>query len=448
MIEREFSSFRDNSGYVYFENNQVYRLILYENIINFEYFISSGLSKHLINSNLVIDFQITEDNQTNKKVFVEKIPIISYPAEWSFSMLKDAALLTINIQLIALSFGMTLKDASAYNIQFYKGKPIFIDLTSFEISKTDDPWVAYHQFCKHFLAPLALMSKVDISLNKLLFIHLDGIPLDLVVKLLPINAKFNLGIYLHIILHNKFLKKYENIKIEKPSKSISIKSNLLNNLKDSIHKFEYQPKDTEWVSYYLTSVEAEYLNNKKILFENFLQTLSPQTIWDIGANDGFFSKIASNYSSNIVATDIDPAAIENLYLQIKSENKKNILPLCIDISNTNGGFGWENKERKNIIDRINSDTIVALALIHHLRITYSIPLEYMAAFFAKRCQNLIIEFVPKIDEKVQKLLQNRSDIFEDYSIETFRHIFGQYFEIKREEPISKSSRILFLLKLK
>ena len=448
MENREFSSFRDNFGYVYYENDTVFRQLNEENTTDFDFFINSGLAQKLISKNWLINFIEVESDSPGKTLKVDKIPIISYPAEWSFSMLKDAAILTLKIQKLALDFGMTLKDASAYNIQFINSNPIFIDITSFEKIVQNTQWVAYQQFCKHFLAPLALMAKVDISLNSLFKVHLDGIPLPLASKLLPFKAKFNLGIYLHIILHSKFSEKYNSKKImSKPQKEGNI-FNLISNLKETIHQLKYSPTNTEWVDYYKNSVENEYLEAKIKLFKTYLSSLKKGSMWDIGSNDGYFTNIASEFATQTVGSDIDPAAVENFYLKNKLQNNSNILSLVLDITNTDGGFGWNNLERKSIFERIKVDTIVALAIVHHLRITYAIPVNYLAKFFAEKCTNLIIEFVPKTDEKVQILLQNRMDVFEDYTIENFKVEFEIYFDIINSKMIENSKRTLFLLRTK
>ncbi len=443
MEKREFSSFRDNFGYVYYENDAVFRQINEENTSDFVFFINSGLAQKLISKNWLINFIEIETDNPGKTLKVDKIPFVSYPAEWSFTMLKDAAILTLKIQKVALDFGMTLKDASAYNVQFINSKPIFIDITSFEKVKQNTQWAAYQQFCKHFLAPLALMAKVDVSLSSLFKVHLDGIPLPLASKLLPFKAKFNLGIYLHIILHGKFSEKYNSKKIlYKPQKRGNI-TNLIGNLEETIQQLNYLPSNTEWVDYYKNSVENEYLEDKIKLLKSYLSSIRKGNIWDIGANDGFFTNIASEYATQIVGTDIDPAAVENFYLKNKLLKASNILPLILNITNTGGGFGWNNLERKSIFERIKVDTIVALAIVHHLRITYAIPLNYMAKFFAEKCTNLIIEFVPKTDEKVQILLQNREDVFDDYELDAFLENFSLFFINNSQSMILNSKRTLF-----
>lgn len=358
-------------------------------------------------------------------------------------MLKDAAMLTLKIQKIALSYGMTLKDASAYNVQFFNGKPIFIDITSFTKNEKGQAWVAYQQFCRHFIAPLVLMSTKDISLNKLMLSYIDGIPIELTSKLLNWTSRFNLNIYLHIHLHARFIKKHNSKKVV-IKKSINIDLNkLCDNLIQFVESFKYKIKKTEWGEYYEESVDEKYLIHKKQVILNYIDSFSSKIVWDIGANDGTISKLVAYKVENVISTDVDHTSIEKLYKYIKYAKIDNIQPAIIDIINPSPGIGWNNSERKSFFKRVECDTIVVLAVIHHLRITYQIPLELQAKFFAEKCINLIIEFVPKDDEKVKILLQNRKDIFDDYTLENFTKLFENYFTIISSTIITGTTRTIF-----
>ena len=207
------SSFRDPSGFLFYKNNLIYRQVNISYKENYDHLMESGLYKILINKKLLIphrevDASSLSDRKSYKTIKPELIPFISYPYEWSFSQLKNAALTAIKIQKYSLDFGMSLKDCSAYNIQFFNGKPIFIDTLSFEKFKPNKPWIAYRQFCQHFLAPLALMSCKDIRLNQLFKIYIDGIPLDLASSLLPIKTYFKFFLLTHIHLHAKSQKHF------------------------------------------------------------------------------------------------------------------------------------------------------------------------------------------------------------------------------------------------
>ncbi len=452
---KEPSSFRDDSGFIFKQNELFYRAVNHSYQKNYDSLMLSGLydelvkNKYLISHEETSDIEITDiyaESSVYKIILPKQLTFISYPYDWSFSMLKDAALLTLKIQKIALKYGMVLKDASAYNIQFIGTQPIFIDTLSFEIYEEGKPWQAYGQFCRHFLAPLALMSKVDVSLNKLLVTHLDGIPLPLSIKLLPFKTKFNFGLYLHLHLHAKTQVAYQDKKIE-PSKSRLSKQSIINltaNLTTTIAALKYLPEGTEWGDYYSKDVSDAYYANKVEVIKNLLVDIKPLKVMDLGANDGTFSRLASQYAQDVYSFDIDPACVEQNYLALKKENNTRIIPLLVDATNPQPAIGWNNIERARLWDRVKPDTIMALALIHHLCISNNLPFSYLAQFFAEHCAHLIIEWVPKEDEKVQRLLQNREDIFVNYTEADFLNAFENTFLLVKKTKVIESKRTIYL----
>ena len=449
-------SFRDPSGFVYYEDGKIYRQI--NKIYKKDYYelIESGLYKSLTDDNLLVSHQEV-DNKSDisenayKIIQPEEIPFISYPYEWCFSQLKDAALLTLIIQKTAISFGMSLKDATAYNIQFKRGKPIFIDTLSFEHYNEGTPWVAYRQFCQHFLAPLALMSHTDIRLNQLLRIYIDGIPLDLASQLLPGRTRMRFSLLTHIHLHAKSQKHYGDKTINIKKRKVSRVSflGIIDSLEKAIKKLTWKVSDTEWADYYSsTNYSSDSFEHKKKLISEFLNIINPEKIWDIGANEGMFSRIDIAKKIPTIAFDIDPAAIENNYLKCASDGDADMLPLLLDVTNPSPSIGWDNCERMSFLERGPTDTIFALALIHHLAISNNLPISKIAGFFYSICESLIIEFVPKTDSQVQKLLATREDIFPDYNQKMFEREFGKYFTINKSSNIKSSDRILYLMKKK
>ena len=417
-------------------------------------FIESGLYDKLSSKQLLIphqDVDIPPEDPDNafKVIKPIQIPFVSYPYEWSFSQLKDAALLTLEIQKISLEYGMTLKDASAYNVQFFEGKPIFIDTLSFERYEPGKPWIGYRQFCQHFLAPLALMQYTDIRLGQMLRTNIDGIPLDLTSRLLPKKTWLNLGILMHIHLHAKSERKYADVHVPVKSREVSKNAllGLLDNLTSTIEKMQWQPEGTEWAEYYQdTNYSSDAFEHKKEIVAHFLEMAHPKMVWDMGANNGLFSRLASNNKIPTIAFDIDPACVELNYREIVKNKEQNLLPLLLDLTNPSPGIGWQNEERDSLIERGPADTVLALALIHHLAISNNVPLDRIAEFFSKICHSLIIEFVPKSDSQVQKLLMNREDIFEEYTQQFFESDFNRYFDIIQRTGLDGSTRILYLMK--
>lgn len=456
MVNKLPASFRDPSGFLFTEKDTLYRQVnrLYKE--DYDYLNKSGLYKKLVDEGLLVPHKEVRNNlaQTDSAYKIlqpTNIPFISYPYEWSFSQLKDAALTTLKIQKIALDHNMSLKDASAFNIQFFEGKPILIDTLSFEKYKEGKPWVAYRQFCQHFLAPLALMSYTDIRLNKLFQLYIDGIPLDLVAKLLPLRTKLKPSLLIHIHLHAASQKRYANKEIKKESvkKKFGRHSflGLIDSLEGAIKGLNWKPKGTEWADYYEGNLNylPTSLKHKADLVKEFLKIADSKSVWDFGANTGFFSRVASDQGIYTISSDIDPAAVEVNYKTAKEKQDKNILPLIIDLTNPSPALGWENKERESFLSRGSPDTSLALALVHHLSISNNLPLDYLARFFSGFAKNLIIEFIPKEDSQVKKLLTSREDIFPNYTYKGFETEFGKFFLIKKKTKIKNSKRFLYLM---
>ena len=441
------ASFRDPSGYVIHFNNSIYRIINENYSTIYTKCIESGLFKKLVEDKLLLNFEESSDlGLENIKIFKilkqEKIQFISFPYEWSFDMLKDAALLTLEIQKRCIEFGLSLKDASAYNIQFHNGKPILIDITSFEIYH-EEPWIAYRQFCEHFLGPLALMAKKDVRLSKLLVNYIDGIPLDIVSAIVPKSTFTNFGLSAHLHAHAKAQKRYEEKKIEKKKLKKFQLLGIIESLSSTIKNLNLEQK-TEWAEYYKdTNYSDEEQIEKEEKVREFIQKTSSDIIVDFGANDGKFSRIASE-KTFVVSIDVDPIAVNKNY----NHHDKNIISIVGDLANPSQSIGWNNSERPSLLKRIEKHTCLALALIHHLRITFGIPLVKQFEFFSSVAKYLIIEFIDKNDSQIKKLLQNREDVFEDYTEDNFESLALTYFEIVDSSKIKNSNRKMYLLKNK
>lgn len=456
--KRENSSFRDPSGIVFYQDDRVYRQVNRSYKQNFEALFKSGLYKKLVQEQLLLPHKRVNHppfkSGTSYMVMeADKIPFISYPYEWAFSQLKDAALLTLAIEKKALDYGMSLKDASSYNTQFFLGKPIFIDLLSFEKYNKGRPWVAYRQFCQHFLGPLSLMSYVDLRLNQLLRIYIDGIPLDLVSKLLPKKTVLNFLLFSHIHLHAKnqqlFGEGDKKRRAKKIFMSFQTLLRIIESLESAIKKLTLKEKKSEWGDYYsFTNYSRQAFSKKKQLVDSFIKRIRPKTVWDLGSNTGEFTRIAADTGKYVVSFDIDPLAVERNYLLVKENKEKNILPLIVDLINPSSSLGWNLKERRSIFDRGPADGVLALALLHHLAIANNVPFEKIAEFFAGITRYLIIEFIPKEDSQVGKMLSQREDIFSSYDQKNFEKVFSRLFKIVSIDKIKGTVRSLYLMEKK
>jgi hypothetical protein len=456
QLSREGGSFRDPSGFVYYMEGELLRQIngVYKD--EYDYFLASGLYDELAEAGLLvrhveepIDRRATEEGVAVLKP--EVVPFINYPYEWCFSQLQDAALATLQIQKMALSRGMTLKDANAYNIQFIGARPKLIDTLSFERYEEGSPWVAYRQFCQHFLAPLVLVSMVDIRLGRMVRRFSDGIPLDLAAHMAPNRSKWKLGLALHLHAHAR--AQSNQAYMSPPAQSHTMGSNamlgLIDNLEATVRGLSLPHKKTTWSNYYSeTNYGDDAMQRKKSLVSELLDKVQPdpKIIWDLGANTGEFSKLAAERKIYTIAWDLDAMCVELHYQHLRKEHSKHIVPLVQDLSNPSPSVGWGLQERKSLTERGPADAILALALVHHLAIGNNAPLESIAELFARIGNWAIVEFVPKDDSQAQKLLKSRKDVFTDYHQDGFEFAFSRLFGTVARMPIEGTKRTLYLFK--
>ena len=451
----EQSSFRDKDGFVFYKDEMVYRAIHHSYKENWTSLSTSAFFHDLIKEGKLPSYveEAVSDFFSNSEVYkiikVQQIPFISYPNEWSFEQLKKAALLTLNIQKKALENNFTLKDASAFNVQFIGSKPIFIDTLSFEKYDEGKPWNAYGQFCRHFLAPL-LLSAYGFKNQLALFIdNIDGLPLDMVSQMLPTRSKLNLLAYTHIHLHARFENKHADDKEVKQSQLKISKArslSILQHLEQGIKKLKLPGTSTNWTNYYDTfSYSKKGYGVKKAFVEKGLLQMNQGLCIDLGANTGEFSELAAKNYSYVVACDNDIEVVRT----IQSKKNANVLALRVNLSNPSPAYGWNGEERISFIERSKkADMILALALIHHICIGNNVPLAKLATYFAGFTKRLIIEFVPKTDVQVKKLLVTKKDNFDDYTYENFANEFAKYFETLDKQSIPDSERVMFLLNRK
>lgn len=459
-ITQEDGSFRDPAGFLFYDGAGVlHRQINRQYARHYDHLMESGLYEKLTSRGMLIPHEEADAATGNadpyKVIRPRPVPLVSYPYEWSFGQLKRAALAMLDIQKTSMEFGMMLKDATAYNMQFEGASPVMIDTLSFEVYEQDQPWYAYRQFCQHFLAPLALACHRDVRLMQLSRIHIDGIPLDMASGLLPGGTRLSLGMMSHIHAHSKSQKRHQDgggggkggKEAREPRIGKRQLEGVISNLYGTVSKLEWKAGKTEWGDYYSdTNYTDTSFEHKKELVADFVGSVRPKRVWDLGANTGVFSRIAGGDGGIHVASfDIDPVAVEKNYQECTRRGDKNILPLLLDLTNPSPGLGWSGSERKSLAQRGPVDMVLALALVHHLAISNNLPLEKISEFFAGLCTSLVIEFVPKEDSQVQRLLQSRKDIFDRYDKDHFEDAFGGDFEIVRAVPVRGSERTLYLM---
>ena len=446
-------SFRDPSGFVYTRDGTLYRQVNTGFRGAFEGFLASGLYDELARDRLLVPHeQVGLEHSATAEAYAvlrpERLAFISYPYEWSFGQLQDAAALTLQIQERALRKGFTLRDSSAYNVQFQGGRPVFIDTLSFEPYEEGKPWAAYKQFCEHFLLPLTLMSSTDIRCGTLLRSYVDGIPLDFGSRLLPRRSWASLSAVLHIHLHAWAQGRYAGAAVSSAAKGKSLSHQslltLIKNLGTAVQRLSWRPAGTEWADYTCDNNYSDVATrSKRQMVVAHLTDSNARTVWDLGANTGEYSRAARETAAQVVAFDIDPAAVERNYRRVRSEAETGILPLLLDLSNPSPGQGWAGRERLSLEDRGPADALLALALIHHLAIGHNLPLDRIADYLSRLGRLLIIEFVPKSDSQVKRLMLSRPDIFPGYTKEGFEEAFKRHYDIQTINRVEDSERWLY-----
>jgi len=450
-IIRHPSSYRDPSGFIFEKEGIIYRQVNICFKEHFDYFIQSGCYKHFVEKGLLIPHEEVPENLTGDKSYYatlkpEHISFISYPYEWSFDMLKDAALLTLQLVKEALDYGMILKDATPYNIQWHKGRFLFIDTISFE-KYEESPWIAYRQFCENFLGPLLIMHYSKTPLQQLQLAWPDGIPLAVIKSLLPKRSRFSLHTYLHIHLHANISSKKQSSNGTTKLFSKQKLLNLISSLEIIIRKLKPPDQKSTWSAYYEEAAQRDnYLEEKKKIINKWINELKPgiKTAADIGANEGEFSKLLAEKNINTLSADFDSFCINRLYTLIKKSGEKNIQPLVLDLSAPSPAIGVNNEERNSFIGRTNVDMVLALALIHHLAIGKNIPFARIADIFCRVGKYLILEFIPKEDEKIQLMLTGKKDIYTNYEEVFFEKGFEKYFTLMNKKNIPGTLRNLYL----
>lgn len=448
-------SFRDPSGFVYTRDGTLYRQVNSSFREPFEAFLASGLYDELATEGLLVPhrsvgLELSASPEAYAVLQPDRVGFISYPYEWSFGQLQDAASLTLEIQRRALARGFTLRDSSAYNVQFQGGRPLFIDTLSFAPLEEGKAWPAYKQFCQHFLLPLMLMSSRDIRFGQLLRSYIDGIPLDLGSALLPRRTWARLSTLLHIHLHAWALGRYSDTAVGSATKGRSMSRQglltLVKNLGDATRRLSWRASGTEWADYVDdNNYTAAASQNKHNLVIGYLRPASPRTVWDLGANTGEYSRAAREVAPQVVSFDVDPAAVERNYQRVRAEGETGILPLLLDLTNPSPAQGWAGRERLSLEERGPADALLALAFIHHLAIGHNLPLEQIARYLSRIGRRLVIEFVPKSDSQVKRLLLSRPDIFPHYTKDGFEQAFARYFTVESVSPIEGSDRWLYAM---
>jgi hypothetical protein len=449
-------SWRDPFGFIYRRDGTLYRQVNRAACDEWTALEGSGLLSTLQRDGRLVAHETAPVElaaDPTRAIAVLKpatIPFVSYPYEWTFGQLKAAALLTLDIQEAASSAGFELRDASAYNVQIDAGRPLFIDTLSFRRATRGTPWIAYGQFCEHFVAPLALMATRDIRLGGLRRDHVDGILLDLAASMLPARTRFSMGLGTHVHLHARSRRRNASrtdavARASGRSMSATQQAAMLDSLRRLIGSLSWSPEGTEWADYgTASSYDDAGARAKDAAVTELLAGADHSVVWDLGANAGRYSSIAAQFAPRVVAFDIDPAASEKHWQSLSERGESRILPLLMDLANPSPAIGWDARERRSVFERAEGATLMALALIHHVAIGRNVPLPMFSATLARLGDRLLIEWVPKGDPMVDRLLSTREDVFPDYAEAGFRTAFDRDWSLTAQRPVTGTMRTLYL----
>lgn len=453
---RHPSSFRDPSGHIFIDSGTVYRQINTSYFDNYDRLIESGLYQSAIDRGLLIPHQTVREETHLKIIKPLQLEFISYPCEWSFGQLQDAACVTLELHGLALDYGMVLKDATGPNVQFHQGKPLLVDTLSFDTYQDGDPWWAYGQFCRHFLAPLLLMKYVSPDINRHLGSHLDGVPLDIASNMLPWRTHLVPSIKANLHVHAKMLSRHKESLGDEGTVSVS-KNTQLSIVENMLHFVGSLRSGvrTEWSEYYdFSNYGQEAFENKERIIKKWIDEYNLRRIWDVGGNNGHFSRLIAESCETIICTDIDANAIDQNYRQMRKNDESKLVPLVLDFVNPTPGFGFMNRERISFADRIKNhrlDAVLALALIHHLSITANCTFEMLAELFAALSPWLIIEFVDPNDTWADKMLRSKRHarrLFAFYNRDNFERVFSTRFETIEVLAIPDTQRHMYVMRRK
>lgn len=381
-----------------------------------------------------------------------RVPFISYPYEWTFSMLKDAALLQLRLTRQTLADGVGLKDATPYNVQFIGSRAQFIDAGSFEVRRKSDPWYGYRQFCELFLYPLMLQAYLGVGFQPFLRGAVNGIAPGTMRKLLPASIRHpRKGRLTHVVLHAAAQDRFADTDVEvkkeaaKAGMSAAVLDATLRKLEKLVSSLELGDEKSTWSEYTERGHYIEDSLDEKERFVRDAVALSPRRlVTDIGCNDGKFSRIAAAHSDHVVAMDADPLVVDRLYGALKSEKNEKILPLYVDMSDSGGGIGWRGRERPGVFDRGTPDVVLYLAVIHHVAITFNIPVAAQLDMLADLAPEIVIEMPHADDPMVRKLLVNkRAGIHDDFNLAEFERLLGERFDVKSRLLLSSGTRTIF-----
>jgi SAM-dependent methyltransferase len=456
----EPGSFRDPESRVFYAGDEVYRALSPDGLSDFDALRESGL----LDDDRIVRTAIAEDTAALRGLLVhepagvlrhERIPFVSYPYEWTFSMLKDAALLQLDLLLAALERDLVLKDSTPYNVQFKGARPVFVDVGSFERVREGEPWVGYRQFCMLYLYPLLLQSVKDVPFHPWLRGSIDGITPAQMRALLSFRDRFRRGLFTNVFLHARLERRYADRpeQVKQEVKRVFKKELFVANVRKMrklVERLAWNPPEGVWTAY---GERNSYTDDDARRKDDFVREVATSRewglVWDIGCNNGRYSRIAAEGARTVVAVDADQGPVELLYRDLRAEGNEQIVTLTMNLADPSPGLGWRGLERKPLAGRGKPDLVLALALVHHVAISANVPVKEFVDWLASLGSALVIEFPTREDPMVKKLLAPKRDgLHPDYELGFFERTLGEAFEVERSERLESGTRVLYFARPK
>ena len=450
--------FADPDGFVFHQDDGVYRVVFEAAVERWRQFVTSGLADELQAAGLLVTSREVTDNDFGPSVDLptgaivlqhEAIPFLNYPYEWTFAMLREAALLHLDILERSLRRGWVLKDSTAFNVQFRGSQPLFLDVLSFAPLQSGQPWAGYNQFCRMMLYPLMLEAYKQVPFQPWLRGELEGIDPIVFGRMFRGLERLRPGVLSHVsaqaYLQRKFASAEYSVrdKVTSAGMTPQMIARNVQRLKKLVQGLHAPEERTAWSDYSRGHYQPEALAQKESFVRDAVEGRRFHVAWDLGCNDGRFARIIANNADTVVAMDSDAGIIDRLYRELRGNRQNKILPLLMNLANPSPAQGWASSERRSLLDRGKPELTLALALVHHLAITANVPLRALLDWFSRVTQELIIEFMSKDDPMVRRLLLNKDDTYDDYSRESFEEYLHQHFTITRQAALPGGTRFLY-----
>jgi predicted RNA methylase len=456
----EPGSFRDPESRVFYAGDDVFRALSPDGLSDFEALEATGL----LDDERVVRTERADGKADAAGLLVhepaailrhERIPFVSYPYEWTFSMLKDAALVQLDLLLASLEHDMVLKDSTPYNVQFKGARPVFVDVGSFERMREGEPWVGFRQFCMLYLYPLLLQSAKGVPFQPWLRGSIDGMTPTEMRGLMSFRDRFRKGVFTNVFLHARLEKRYadKSEQVREEVKRVFKKELFVSNVRKMrkiVQRLEWDPPQGVWTSYGERNTYTDDDARRKDEFVRAVATSRDRNlVWDIGANNGRYSRIAAEGAKTVLAVDADQGPVELLYRDLRDEKNEQILPLTMNLADPSPGLGWRGLERRSLPERGKPDLVLALALVHHVAVSANVPVKEFIDWLAWLGGELVIEFPTREDPMVKKLLApKREGLHPDYELEYFERTLKEAFDVERSERLESGTRVLYFARPK